>query len=64
VEDTAVARIFNSYGPGMRLDDGRMVTGFACQALLGEPVTVTGLDTPLLAADGGNRLAGGDPASQ
>lgn len=40
--DTAIARIFNSYGPGMRPDDGRMVPTFACQALRGEPVTVTG----------------------
>jgi len=37
-----IARIFNSYGPGMRPDDGRMVPTFACQALRGEPVTVTG----------------------
>lgn len=40
--DTAIARIFNSYGPGMRPDDGRMVPTFACQALRGEPLTVTG----------------------
>ena len=40
--DTAIARIFNSYGPGMRPDDGRMVPTFVCQALRGEPVTVTG----------------------
>lgn len=40
--DTAIARIFNSYGPGMRPDDGRMVPTFACQALRGQPVTVTG----------------------
>jgi dTDP-glucose 4,6-dehydratase len=40
--DTAIARIFNSYGPGMRPGDGRMVPTFACQALRGEPVTVTG----------------------
>jgi dTDP-glucose 4,6-dehydratase len=40
--DTAIARIFNSYGPGMRPRDGRMVPTFACQALRGEPVTVTG----------------------
>jgi dTDP-glucose 4,6-dehydratase len=39
---TGIARIFNSYGPGMRHDDGRMVPTFACQALRGEPVTVTG----------------------
>jgi dTDP-glucose 4,6-dehydratase len=37
-----IARIFNSYGPGMRPGDGRMVPTFACQALRGEPVTVTG----------------------
>ena len=40
--DTAIARIFNTYGPGMRPDDGRMVSAFACQALRGDPVTVTG----------------------
>lgn len=40
--DTSIARIFNSYGPGMRPGDGRMVPTFACQALRGEPVTVTG----------------------
>jgi dTDP-glucose 4,6-dehydratase len=40
--DAGIARIFNSYGPGMRPDDGRMVPTFACQALHGEPVTVTG----------------------
>ena len=40
--DTAIARIFDSYGPGMRPDDGRLVPTFACQALRGEPVTVPG----------------------
>jgi dTDP-glucose 4,6-dehydratase len=40
--DAGIARIFNSYGPGMRPGDGRMVPTFACQALCGEPVTVTG----------------------
>ncbi|WP_197520135.1 MULTISPECIES: NAD-dependent epimerase/dehydratase family protein [unclassified Mycobacterium] len=40
--DTAVARIFNTYGPGMRLDDGRMVPTFCRQALRGEPLTVSG----------------------
>jgi dTDP-glucose 4,6-dehydratase len=39
---TGIARIFNSYGPGMRHDDGRMVPAFACQALSGQPVTVAG----------------------
>ena len=40
--DTAIARIFNSYGAGMRPGDGGMVPTFACQALRGEPVTVSG----------------------
>ncbi len=37
-----VARIFNSYGPYMRLDDGRVVTNFIGQALRGMPLTVYG----------------------
>ncbi|ORX05540.1 NAD-dependent epimerase/dehydratase family protein [Mycolicibacillus trivialis] len=40
--DIAIARIFNSYGPGMRPDDGRMVPTFCCQALRDEPITVAG----------------------
>ncbi len=40
--DVGVARIFNSYGPGMRPDDGRMVPTFCGQALRGEPITVAG----------------------
>lgn len=40
--DTRIVRIFNTYGPGMRPDDGRIVPTFACQALRGEPLTVTG----------------------
>ena len=37
-----VARIFNTYGPRMRLDDGRVVSNFIVQALSGEPLTVYG----------------------
>jgi dTDP-glucose 4,6-dehydratase len=37
-----IARIFNTYGPRMRLDDGRAFAAFAAQALAGEPVTVHG----------------------
>ncbi|MCD6519614.1 MAG: SDR family oxidoreductase [Anaerolineae bacterium] len=37
---TRIARIFNTYGPRMRLDDGRVVPNFVCQALRGEPLTV------------------------
>jgi dTDP-glucose 4,6-dehydratase len=40
--DVGVARIFNTYGPRMRSDDGRMVPTFCTQALAGEPITVTG----------------------
>ncbi|WP_020659544.1 NAD-dependent epimerase/dehydratase family protein [Amycolatopsis benzoatilytica] len=40
--DTAIARIFNTYGPGMRADDGRMVPAFVTQALSGAPLTVEG----------------------
>ncbi len=40
--DVAVARIFNTYGPRMRADDGRMVPNFCLQALRSEPITVAG----------------------
>src|SRR5215470_17626349 len=38
--DTRIFRIFNTYGPRMRPDDGRVVTNFIAQALRGEPLTV------------------------
>jgi nucleoside-diphosphate-sugar epimerase len=40
--DVGVARIFNTYGPRMRSDDGRMVPTFCTQALARKPITVTG----------------------
>ena len=40
--DTRIVRIFNTYGPHMRLDDGRVVPNFIQQALRGEPLTVYG----------------------
>lgn len=40
--DVGVARIFNTYGPRMRSDDGRAVPTFCSQALRGEPITVSG----------------------
>ncbi len=40
--DTAIARIFNTYGPRMAVDDGRVVPTFARQALSGQPLTVAG----------------------
>jgi dTDP-glucose 4,6-dehydratase len=43
--DTHIVRIFNTYGPRMRLDDGRMVPNFIQQALLGRPLTVYGEGT-------------------
>lgn len=39
---THIARIFNTYGPRMQLDDGRIVPNFIRQALRGEPMTVYG----------------------
>ena len=39
---TNIARIFNTYGPRMALDDGRVVPAFLDQALRGEPLTVFG----------------------
>ncbi len=38
--DTRICRIFNTYGPRMRADDGRVVTNFIAQALRGKPLTV------------------------
>ncbi len=39
---TRIARIFNTYGPRMRVDDGRAVPNFLMQALTAEPITVYG----------------------
>lgn len=39
---TTIARIFNTYGPKMQLDDGRVVPAFIDQALRGQPLTVFG----------------------
>lgn len=39
---TRIVRIFNTYGPRMRLDDGRALPAFMSQALKGEPITVFG----------------------
>lgn len=38
--NTRIFRIFNTYGPRMRVDDGRVVTNFIAQALRGQPLTV------------------------
>jgi len=40
--DTAIVRIFNTYGPGMRAKDGRAIPTFLRQALLDQPMTVFG----------------------
>ena len=40
--DARIVRIFNTYGPRMQADDGRVVTNFVHQALRGEPLTVYG----------------------
>jgi dTDP-glucose 4,6-dehydratase len=40
--DTRIARIFNTYGPRMRVRDGRVVSNFVVQALRNEPITIYG----------------------
>lgn len=40
--DTRIVRIFNTYGPRMRPDDGRVVSNFIVQALAGRPLTIYG----------------------
>ena len=40
--DTRIIRIFNCYGPRLRLDDGRVVSNFIGQALTGKPITIYG----------------------
>lgn len=40
--DTRIVRIFNTYGPRMRMNDGRALPTFMCQALRGEDITVFG----------------------
>ena len=40
--DTRILRIFNTYGPRMQLNDGRVIPNFMCQALRGENLTVYG----------------------
>lgn len=40
--DTRIARIFNTYGPRMRLQDGRVIPNFMAQAIRGEDLTVYG----------------------
>lgn len=40
--DTRIVRIFNTYGPRMLIDDGRVVPNFISQAILGKPLTIYG----------------------
>jgi dTDP-glucose 4,6-dehydratase len=40
--DTHIVRIFNTFGPRMHIDDGRVVPNFISQAILGEPLTIYG----------------------
>jgi len=40
--DTRIARIFNTFGPRMRIDDGRAIPNFIMQALRNEPITIYG----------------------
>ena len=62
-----VARIFNTYGPRMHPNDGRVVSNFIVQALRGEPITLYGEGSQTRAlllrrrSDRGLRAADGDP---
>ncbi|MBZ0258835.1 GDP-mannose 4,6-dehydratase, partial [bacterium] len=40
--ETRIVRIFNTYGPRMRVEDGRVVSTFISQAIKGEPITIFG----------------------
>jgi dTDP-glucose 4,6-dehydratase len=40
--DVRIVRIFNTFGPRLRVDDGRAVSNFLHQALLGKPITIYG----------------------
>jgi len=40
--DIRIARIFNTYGPSMSINDGRVVSNFICQAIKNQPITVYG----------------------
>jgi len=40
--ETRIVRIFNTFGPRMRINDGRVVPAFMCQAIEGKPMTVFG----------------------
>ena len=40
--EVVIVRIFNTYGPRMRREDGRVIPNFVCQALAGEPLTIYG----------------------
>ena len=44
--DTRIVRIFNTYGPHMAVDDGRVMSNFICQALRDEPLTIYGDGEP------------------
>ena len=46
--DVRVARIFNTYGPRMHMNDGRVVSNFVIQALQNEPITVKKTNLGLL----------------
>ncbi len=40
--DIRIARIFNTYGPNMEKDDGRVISNFICQSLMKKPITIYG----------------------
>lgn len=53
--EVRILRIFNTYGPRMALDDGRVVSNFVAQALTGQPITVYGDGEAARGVGGGRR---------
>jgi len=43
--DVRIVRIFNTYGPNMKVDDGRVISNFVTQAIKGKPLTIYGAGT-------------------
>lgn len=56
--EVRVARIFNTFGPRMHMNDGRVVSNFILQALQGEPLTVRGQQAGVGMFSGGARSKG------
>lgn len=59
--EVRVARIFNTFGPRMHMNDGRVVSNFILQALQGEPLTVRGQQAGVGMSSRGLRVRASHP---